>query len=223
MTPQQYRPSSRSWIKLWVNEWLTGTVRWQLTPQQRSIWADLLALAGRSRFPGIVCSGETNGTLEPFPMDYLCSVFRCSLKDAKAAFELYKAQGRISIDKTGVIQIVNWDKYQSEYQQKRQRTAYKAAKSISNVRKKSAVEVEGDKEGEKSSPRLDDLKKSFLAKCQDPQGIIAAIVEIVCERAAKSGVKIRTEKYIQKAVESFDTESGQDKEELQHRLRTVPL
>lgn len=150
MSPQQYRPSSRSWVKLWVNEWLTGTVRWQLTPQQRSIWADLLALAGRSRYPGLVCSGETNGVLSPFPMDYLCSVFRCSEPDVQEAFRLFVEQGRIVIDGTGVIQIVSWDKYQSEYQQKRQRTVYKnATQSLPNVRRKSSVEVEVEGDGDK--------------------------------------------------------------------------
>lgn len=157
MSTKQYRPSSRSWIKLWVNEWLTGTVRWQLTPQQRSIWADLLALAGRSRFPGIVCSGETNGVLDPFPMDYLCSVFRCAEPDVKDAFHLFVGQSRITINEAGVIQIVNWDKYQSEYQLKRQRRQYNEPRRSDgqpNVRTKSKktppeeVEVEVEGEGE---------------------------------------------------------------------------
>ena len=132
-----------------MNEWLTGTVRWELTGQQRSIWTDLLALAGRSRFPGIVCAGETQGKLTPYPMDYLCSVFRCDIAEAEAAFALFKSQDRIHVEENGVIHITNWDKYQSEYQQKRQRTRYRnAAESAANVRRKSSVEVEGDVEGE---------------------------------------------------------------------------
>lgn len=132
------------------------------------MWADLLALAGFSRFPGIVCSGETNGVLEPYPMDYLCSVFRCDDSNARDALKLFEQQGRIAINETGVIQIVNWEKYQSEYQQKRQRRRYgEPARSDSgaNVRTKSVktpteeVEVEGDLEGEKKhltahTPRL---------------------------------------------------------------------
>lgn len=69
------------------------------------------------------------------------------------------------------------------------------------------------------SSMLDDLKKSFLSKCTDPRGEIAIVVEIVCERAAKSGTAIKSEAYIAKAVETFDFEAGQDKEELQQRLR----
>jgi len=146
---QQYRPSRRSWIKLWVSEWLTGTVRWQLSPQQRAIWADLLALAGTSRFPGVVCSGETNGQLEPYPMDYLCSVFRCEDHDVRDALHLFETQARIAIDERGVIRITNWDKYQSEYQQKRQRTRYeKSTVSPTNVRPKKEKESRSRKDGD---------------------------------------------------------------------------
>lgn len=44
-------------IKLWVNEWLDGTTRFQMSGAQRAFWIDLLAMAGRSRFPGIICAG----------------------------------------------------------------------------------------------------------------------------------------------------------------------
>jgi uncharacterized protein YdaU (DUF1376 family) len=78
-------------------------------------------------------------------------------------------------------------------------------------------------ESSSSDGKLDDLKKSFLSKCRDPDGIIAATVEIVCARAEKSGVRIQSEAYIAKAVESFDFTVGQDKEELQQILRRKPL
>jgi hypothetical protein len=70
-----------------------------------------------------------------------------------------------------------------------------------------------------SGARVDDLKRSYLSKCQDPQGIIAAIVEIICERAEKSGIAIKTERYIEISVESFDTQNGQDREDLQQFMR----
>jgi len=52
-----YQPTRRQWIKLWVEEWLGGTTRFELDPAERSVWADLLAMAGRSKFPGIIASG----------------------------------------------------------------------------------------------------------------------------------------------------------------------
>src|SRR5208282_4136563 len=80
------------------------------------------------------------------PMDYLCSVFRCDDSVARDTLHLFEQQGRITVDELGVIRITNWDKYQSEYQQKRQRTRYgKSAQTPKNVRHESAQEVEGDK------------------------------------------------------------------------------
>lgn len=162
MSPQQYRPSRRSWIKLWVSEWLDGTVRWQLTQQQRSVWADLMALAGYSRFPGVVTPGTDGQGFVAYPMEHLASVFRCTIEEARETLDLLEKQQRITRDENGVIRIVNWDKYQSEYQQKRQRTRYgnKATESTRNVRTKSEksqqqeveVEVETEVEVEKKTP-----------------------------------------------------------------------
>jgi uncharacterized protein YdaU (DUF1376 family) len=73
-----------------------------------------------------------------------------------------------------------------------------------------------------STNGLDDLKKAYLDKCTDPRGEIAAIVEIICNRAELSGTRIQTEAYIAKAVETFDIHGGQDLEELQQFLRKVP-
>jgi uncharacterized protein YdaU (DUF1376 family) len=73
-----------------------------------------------------------------------------------------------------------------------------------------------------SEKRIDDFKKSYLSKCADPQGLIAAIVEIICERAILCGTDMKSEAYIARAVENFDTHGGQDKEDLQQFLRRVP-
>jgi hypothetical protein len=159
MPPTQYRPSRRNWIKLWTHEWLTGTVRWQLTLAQRAMWADLLALAGDSRFPGIVTPGESAGKLIGYPVSYFAGLFRCTGSSVTEAFVLFEQQNRIKIGEGGEIHIVNWEKYQSEYQEKRQRKQYKqnSAQYSTNVRQNSAAmetegEVEGEGEGEGDSP-----------------------------------------------------------------------
>jgi hypothetical protein len=66
---------------------------------------------------------------------------------------------------------------------------------------------------------FDDLKKSILSKCIGPTKQIAAIIEIVRERAEKSGTQIRSEAYLLKALESFDTQTGPDHEELEKFMR----
>ena len=48
----------RTWVKLWVSEWLDGTTRFQMSGAERAFWIDLLAMAGRSRHPEVVCAGK---------------------------------------------------------------------------------------------------------------------------------------------------------------------
>jgi hypothetical protein len=74
----------------------------------------------------------------------------------------------------------------------------------------------------KVAVEFDDLKKSFLSKCSGATELIEAMIEIVHDRATRSGTQIRSEQYLQTALERFDTQSGQDKEELQEFLRKVP-
>jgi N-terminal phage replisome organiser (Phage_rep_org_N) len=153
MPPTQYRPSRRNWVKLWVNEWLTGTVRFEMSPAQRGMWADLLALGGASRHPGFIAAGETNGKLYGYPADYLCGIFRCNEKFLQETLKLFEAQDRIKTRK-GVIEILNWAKYQSEYHQKRQRKSAKRAGQVvensgqSNGHLRDNVEREGEGEVE---------------------------------------------------------------------------
>ena len=41
--------TSRTWIKLYCDNWLSGTLR-EETPALRGIWADLFALAGSGKY-----------------------------------------------------------------------------------------------------------------------------------------------------------------------------
>jgi hypothetical protein len=68
----------------------------------------------------------------------------------------------------------------------------------------------------------DDFIKAILEnpKTKDPQGQIAAALAIIKERAHATGVKIQSVKYYEKALENFNFESGNDREELLRRLRT---
>lgn len=95
--------------------WLTGSIRIQLTPAERSVWADLLALANESRVRGVVC--RTSGI--PYSREYLAT-FLCidiELLNSTIAKCVQDENAddpntRIQIDEDGCIVIVNWDKYQ---------------------------------------------------------------------------------------------------------------
>lgn len=156
----QYRPTSRSWVKLWVGEWLDGTTRFEMSGAQRAFWADLLALAGRSRFPGIICSGVISEKIVGYPLARYEGILNDPTVDVLETLHMFETNGKITITCTRedapalyAVHILNWDKYQSEYQQKRQRVQYRKSTQNpqnvhTNVREKSSVEVEVEVEEE---------------------------------------------------------------------------
>jgi hypothetical protein len=110
---------SRRWIKLWVEPWFKGTVRFTLDHRERAVWIDLLAMAGQSRFPGVICAGIENGPLVGFPLRYIAGQVDVPEDDLKQMFAKFEAQGRISIRRDErdrlIITVKNWQKYQADY------------------------------------------------------------------------------------------------------------
>jgi hypothetical protein len=115
----------RHWVKLWVDPWLDGTSRFQMTGAQRAFWIDLLAMAGRSRFPGIVCSGKDDAYVG-YPLTTFAALDPGAELDIQATFDLFVATGKITLEVTAEkpvrllkVTITNWAKYQSEYQRQK--------------------------------------------------------------------------------------------------------
>lgn len=95
------------WIKVWTEEWLDGSIREQMSCEERAIWIDLLVMAGRSRQPGIIQSNPDT----PYTHSHLAGRFKIPVKDLESALKAFETQGRIRENGTG-IEIVNWHKYQ---------------------------------------------------------------------------------------------------------------
>lgn len=112
----------RQWVKLWVHEWLEGTTRYEMSDAQRALWIDLLAMAGRSRFPGVICAGEVEEKLIGYPLSKYQALPSGPL-DVEGTFNLFVQRGKITleVDRNGpvalyLIRITNWERFQSEYQ-----------------------------------------------------------------------------------------------------------
>ena len=114
----------RQWVKLWVNEWLDGTTRYEMSDVQRAFWIDLLALAGRSRYPGRIFAGETPEGPVGYPLVKFASQMTSPI-DIQKTLRLFERTGKIKLTKTCespelfMIELLNWDRYQSEYQRQK--------------------------------------------------------------------------------------------------------
>jgi hypothetical protein len=172
----------RKWIKLWTTEWLDGTTRYQMTGAQRAFWVDLLAMAGASRFPGVICAGKDGD--EAF-VGYPLSRFQALMSepiDVAATLELFERTGKIKIETTSdgppkavKIVIVNWDKYQSHlltdaerakrYREKKKGShADSHGASRANVTRVTGVEVEGEVEGDGEGDKEEAADRASLVE-----------------------------------------------------------
>jgi len=89
---------------------LHGSVRWELEPEERATWVDLLLLAGECSKGGLICDNDK----KPLPIQYIASHFNVSLKLLERTLMKCEAQNRISRE-DGILKVNNWNTYQSEY------------------------------------------------------------------------------------------------------------
>ena len=104
----------RSWLKLWAIECLEGSIRWQLDAAERGTWYDLLALARVCGSEGKICDRDERA----YPLDFIANRLNIPLELLENTLSKCKDEGRIEV-KDGVINIVNWKTYQSEYERQK--------------------------------------------------------------------------------------------------------
>jgi len=110
-------PRSYEWFKVNSKGWLTGSIRAQMSPEERGVWADLLALANESRTRGII--QRANGI--PYEREYIASLLGVSVDLLNSTIEKCvndvnadDPNTRIMINEYGAIVIANWEKYQAK-------------------------------------------------------------------------------------------------------------
>lgn len=106
--------SKRAWVKLHINGMLNGSVRYQLKPDERATWVDLLCFAGLGAEPGTISDND----LRPYPHKFLANRFNITAKLLESTINKCIQEGRITEDEQG-IHITNWPDYQSEYQRQK--------------------------------------------------------------------------------------------------------
>ena len=115
MTTEKTRGATRrAWIKLYLTGWLHGSIRWQLEPEERGVWADLICLAGECGKAGRICDNDG----KPYPQKYLASMLNIPTELLDRTIEKCKNDERINVE-GDILVITNWKAYQSEYERQK--------------------------------------------------------------------------------------------------------
>ena len=112
-SPEKVTGSMR-YVKVWVSEYLEGTIRFDFEPDERSVFVDLLAMSGRMRVKGLICARPGN----PYPHAWLAGTLNIPIDLFERALARMIATDRATEGEEG-IRITNWKKYQSEYERQK--------------------------------------------------------------------------------------------------------
>jgi len=99
-----------TWIKLHCYGRLHGSINYQLTEAEQSVWDKLLCLAGLCGLAGWISDNDKR----PFPHEYIAHEIHTSLDTLEETLRKCKEEGRIKENEHGLY-ITNWTRYQSEY------------------------------------------------------------------------------------------------------------
>ena len=104
----------RTWIKLYCYGRLHGSVVYQLTEAEQSVWDKLLCYAGILGREGQISDNDNR----PFPHSFIAHELHTSEELLESTLSKCEQEGRIAEDGAG-IHITNWVAYQSEYQRQK--------------------------------------------------------------------------------------------------------
>jgi len=103
---------SRAWFKIYAENWLEGTLRFE-TPEFRGVWADLLALTAKGAY------ADTGEIKIMDQVGFSDANFARILGVSRRKWSVFKLKlqtsGRISVNKNNTLTVINWKRYQSEY------------------------------------------------------------------------------------------------------------
>ncbi|KKM22273.1 hypothetical protein LCGC14_1627060 [marine sediment metagenome] len=161
------------WVRLWTQETLYGTTNRELTLEERAIWFELLCLAGDSSEPGTICVSPGVS----FTEHQLSGILGAPPATLRKAIAKLTEVNKVSVNGTGCIQIVNWDRYQGfdrqEYQKlymvgyrnKERKTNSKPSEGETNSKPSNRREGKGGEKTRSTTPHPSPHKK------QQPQNI----------------------------------------------------
>lgn len=121
----------RRWIKLYPQQCLEGSIRYQLEPDERGVWYDLLVFAGICNQDGWIRDRDKRA----FPIQFIANRLNIPLELLERTVEKCLTEGRVEGNEDKGLRIANWKVYQSEYERQK---PYRGRKSKAEDPKKYA-------------------------------------------------------------------------------------
>jgi len=94
------------WIPLWIDKWLFGSMRHELNPEERSVWTDFLALAGKD--DGFIRANE----ITPYPISQLAGLLCVSPEIVESTIKKCVEFGKITITEYKTLYITKHEEYE---------------------------------------------------------------------------------------------------------------
>ena len=109
------RYSDNHWIPLWVDKWLFGSTRIELSPEERGVWIDLIALA--SKDDGYIRANQGC----PYPLEQLAGMLIVPKEVLEKTINkcLEPNVGKLEKLPDGTLKIKSWEKYELSKRHKR--------------------------------------------------------------------------------------------------------
>lgn len=100
------RGKTYDWIPLWRQKWLWGSTRIELNPGERSVWVDLLCIAGND--DGFIRANPET----PYGREQLAGMLCLPLELLNSAIEKCIKYGKLGMDDGGILRVLSWEDYQ---------------------------------------------------------------------------------------------------------------
>lgn len=135
--------SQRTWIKIYCDKWINGTLR-EEPLALRGLWVDLLTLAGNGTYGDAGKIGLPQNV--PLTDNQVAAILKIEPQEWLDGKSRLIETDRVRETAEGLIEIINWKKYQSEYSRQksyRQKLQHKVtAKSAQEKEKEIEIEIE---------------------------------------------------------------------------------
>jgi hypothetical protein len=144
------------WIRLWIEELLTGTTLRELDGEEFKVWILLMCYAARSKNnPGVVekCDGI------PYKMETLADLFNCEVEKLNKILRKLMEVNKIKILPDGRIKVINFEKYQTIYERYYKRKKVEKERVVDEVEREEVAE--GVAEEEQKEPTIEELQKKL--------------------------------------------------------------